>query len=146
LAGYKKALEDYGIPFDESYVKYCLYGGKIEAENEAAIEEMLNLPEPPDAIFTASDRLTTGCMSVFQRKGIRVPDEIAIVGFTNISVAHLLNPPLTTVMQPAMEMGQQAVELLIRLIEHPQKDEKFETRSLKTALTIRASSVGKTVV
>jgi LacI family transcriptional regulator len=75
-----------------------------------------------------------------------VPEEIAIVGFTNISVAELLNPPLTTVVQPALEMGQQAVELLIRLIEHPQKDEKFETRSLKTALTIRASSVGKTVV
>lgn len=146
LAGYKKALEDYGIPFDESYVKYCLYGGKIEAENEAAIEELLTLPEPPDAIFTASDRLTTGCMSVFQRKGIRVPDEVAIVGFTNISVANLLNPPLTTVMQPAMEMGQQAVELLIRLIEHPQQNDKFETRSLKTVVTIRESSVGKTVV
>jgi LacI family transcriptional regulator len=49
-------------------------------------------------------------------------------------------------MQPAMEMGQQAVELLIRLIEHPQKTDKYETRSLKTVLTIRDSSVGKTVV
>jgi LacI family transcriptional regulator len=143
LAGYKQALGDNGLPYDESYIKYCLYGGKVVAENEAAIEELLALPEPPDAIFTASDKLTTGCMSVLQRKQIRIPEEIAIVGFTNISVAELLNPPLTAVVQPATEMGQQAVELLIRLIEQPQKTANFEIRSLKTSLIIRESSIGK---
>lgn len=143
LAGYKQALEDNGLPFDESYVKYCYHGGKVATENEAAVQEMLEMSEPPDAIFTASDRLTTGCMSVLQKKKIRIPEQIAIVGFTNISVAELLNPPLTAVVQPAMEMGQQAVELLIRLIEHPQKTDVFETRSLKTSLIIRESSVGK---
>lgn len=143
LAGYKQALEDYGLPFDESYVKYCYHGGKVAAENEQAVQEMLEMPEPPDAIFTASDRLTTGCMSVLQKSNIKIPEQIAIVGFTNISVAELLNPPLTAVVQPAMEMGQQAVELLIRLIEHPQKTDVFETRSLKTSLIIRESSVGK---
>jgi LacI family transcriptional regulator len=146
LAGYKQALEDYGLPFDESYVKYCYHGGKVAEENEAAVQEMLEMPEPPDAIFTASDRLTTGCMSVFQKHNIKVPEQIAIVGFTNISVAELLNPPLTAVVQPAMEMGQQAVELLIRLIEHPQKTDVFETRSLKTSLIIRESSAGKSGV
>ncbi|MCF0050086.1 LacI family transcriptional regulator [Dyadobacter chenwenxiniae] len=143
LAGYKQALEDYGLPFDESYVKYCYHGGKVASENEQAVQEMLEMPEPPDAIFTASDRLTTGCMSVLQNNHISIPEQIAIVGFTNISVAELLNPPLTAVVQPAMEMGQQAVELLIRLIEHPQKTDVFETRSLKTSLIIRESSVGK---
>ncbi|MCE6990353.1 LacI family DNA-binding transcriptional regulator [Dyadobacter sp. CY323] len=143
LAGYKKALEDFGLPFDEDYVKYCLYGGKMVAENEAAVEELLNMSEPPDAIFTASDRLTTGCLSVLNRRNIRIPEEIGIVGFTNISVAELLNPPLTAVVQPALDMGQQAVELLIRLIEHPQKTDVFETRSVKTSLIKRESSVGK---
>ncbi|MCF2493629.1 MULTISPECIES: LacI family DNA-binding transcriptional regulator [Dyadobacter] len=146
LAGYKQALEDYGLPFDESYVKYCYHGGKVAEENEAAVQEMLEMPEPPDAIFTASDRLTTGCMSVFQKHNIKVPEQIAIVGFTNISVAELLNPPLTAVVQPAMEMGQQAVELLIRLIEHPQKTDVFETRSLKTSLIIRESTAGKSAI
>ncbi|MCE7071482.1 LacI family transcriptional regulator [Dyadobacter sp. CY327] len=146
LAGYKQALEDYGLPFDESYVKYCYHGGKVAEENEAAVQEMLEMPEPPDAIFTASDRLTTGCMSVFQKHNIKVPEQIAIVGFTNISVAELLNPPLTAVVQPAMEMGQQAVELLIRLIEHPQKTDVFETRSLKTSLIIRESTAGKPAI
>jgi len=146
LAGYKQALEDYGLPFDESYVKYCYHGGKVAEENEAAVREMLEMPEPPDAIFTASDRLTTGCMSVLQKHNIKVPEQIAIVGFTNISVAELLNPPLTAVVQPAMEMGQQAVELLIRLIEHPQKTDVFETRSLKTSLIIRESTAGKPAI
>ncbi|MCE7064503.1 LacI family DNA-binding transcriptional regulator [Dyadobacter sp. CY326] len=143
LAGYKQALEDNGIAFDESYVKYCYHGGKVVSENETAVQEMLELPEPPDAIFTASDRLTTGCMAVLQKNKIKIPEQIAIVGFTNISVAELLNPPLTAVVQPAMEMGQQAVDLLIRLIEHPQKTNVFETRSLKTSLIIRESSIGK---
>ncbi|NIJ53415.1 LacI family DNA-binding transcriptional regulator [Dyadobacter arcticus] len=143
LAGYRKALEDNGIPFDESYVRYCIYGGKVVAENEEAIGELLALPEPPDAIFTASDRLTTGCLAVLQKRRIKIPEEIAIVGFTNISVAELLNPPLTAVVQPALEMGQQAVELLIRLIEHPQKKGDYEIRFLQTSLITRESSVGK---
>jgi LacI family transcriptional regulator len=143
LAGYKQALEDNGIQFDEAYVKYCDHGGKVTSENEKAVREMLDLPEPPDAIFTASDRLTTGCMSVLHQRHIRIPEEIAIVGFTNIGVADLLNPPLTAVVQPALEMGQQGVELLIRLIEHPNKAGDFETRSLKTSLVIRESSAGK---
>lgn len=142
LAGYKKALEDNGIPFDESYVKYCHHGGKLTTENEAAMQELLNMPEPPDAILAASDRLTSGCLSVLHKNRIRIPEEIALVGFTNIGVADLLNPPLTAVVQPAMEMGQQAVELLIRLIENPKKISKFETRSFKTSLMVRESSAG----
>lgn len=145
LAGYKKALEDYAIPFDESYVKYCNHGGKVVGENEAAVNELLNMAEPPDAIFTASDRITTGCLSVLQRNHIRIPEDVAIVGFTNIGVADLLNPPLTSVVQPAMDMGQQATELLIRLIENPKKNTVFETRLLKTSLIIRESSAGKMV-
>lgn len=140
LAGYRKALEDYGIPFEESLVKYCHHGGKMNSENEAAMEELLNLPEPPDAIFTASDRLTTGCLAVLQKHKMKIPDQVALVGFTNIAVAELLNPPLTAVVQPATEMGQQAVDLLIRLIERPQKTNAFETRAFKTSLVERESS------
>jgi LacI family transcriptional regulator len=145
LAGYKQALEDHSIPFDESYIKYCHHGGMLASENEMAVRELLNMAVVPDAIFTASDRLTTGCMSVLLREHIRIPDEIAIVGFTNIGVAELLNPPLTTIVQPAMDMGQQATELLIRLIEHPKKTPVYETRSLNTLLMIRESSAGKMV-
>lgn len=143
LAGYKKALEDNNLLFDESYIKYCHHGGKLVSENEAAIQELLDMAYPPDAVLAASDRLTTGCLSVLLKKKIKVPEEMAVVGFSNIGVAELLNPPLTAVVQPAMEMGQQAVDLLIRLIEHPKKTSEFEIRSFKTSLVIRESSVGK---
>jgi LacI family transcriptional regulator len=143
LDGYKKALEDYNLVFDESYVKYCHHGGKVVSENEEAVQELLDMAEPPDAIFTASDRITTGCMSVLKKNNINIPDQIALVGFTNISVAELLNPPLTAVVQPALEMGQQATELLIRLIESTKQPIDFETRSLKTSLVIRESSKSK---
>ncbi|MCF2444523.1 LacI family transcriptional regulator [Dyadobacter sp. CY345] len=145
LAGYRQALEDNGISFDESYVKYCHHGGMMLEENETAVQELLNLPEPPDAIFTASDRLTTSCMSVLIQKNIKIPEEMALLGFTNTSVAELFNPPLTTVVQPAIDMGHQATELLIRLIEHPKKPTIFETRSLQTSLIIRDSTVEKIV-
>lgn len=145
LEGYKKALEDYSIQFDESYVKYCHHGGKVVSENEAAVQELLDMPEPPDAIFTASDRITTGCMLVLKKNNIKIPDEIALVGFTNLSVAELLDPPLTAVVQPALEMGQQATELLIKLIESSKKPTVFEMRSLKTSLVVRESSLAKKV-
>jgi LacI family transcriptional regulator len=143
LAGYKKALEDHNLPFDEAYVKYCHHGGKFVSENELAMQELLALPQAPDAILAASDRLTTGCLSVLHKNNIKIPEEIAVVGFTNIGVADLLNPPLTSVVQPALEMGQQAVELLIRLIQNPKKTGAFETRSFKTSLIVRESTAGK---
>jgi LacI family transcriptional regulator len=146
LEGYKRALEDYGMLYDESYVKYCHHGGKVVSENEAAVQELLEMPEQPDAIFTASDRITTGCMSVLKKNNIKIPETIALVGFTNLSVAELLNPPLTAVVQPALEMGQQATELLIKLIENPKRPTAFETRSLATSLIIRESSMSKVIM
>jgi LacI family transcriptional regulator len=146
LAGYKKALEDNNIPFDDAYVKYCHHGGKVVSENEKAMQELLDMPEPPDAILAASDRLTTACLAVLLKNKVSIPEQIAVVGFTNIGVAELLNPPLTAVVQPALEMGQQAVELLIRLIEHPKKTSAFETRSFKTSLVVRESSAAKIAV
>lgn len=145
LAGYRKALEDNGIDYDEAYVKYCHHGGMVASENEEAIQQLLDMPEPPDAIFAASDRLTTGCLAVLIKNKIKIPEEIALLGFTNIAVADLLNPPLTAVVQPAIEMGQQATEMLIRLIEYPQKVNGFEKKTMKTSLHIRESTVGSTI-
>ncbi|QRR03661.1 LacI family DNA-binding transcriptional regulator [Dyadobacter sandarakinus] len=142
LAGYRKALEDHGIAFDEKYVRYFAHGGKDEGENRDGIRALMQLPEPPDAIFSASDRLSTGCLAVLQNEKVKVPEQVALVGFTNSGVADLFNPPLTTVVQPAMEMGQQAMNLLIRLIEHPQAQNNFETMAFKTSLNVRESSAG----
>jgi LacI family transcriptional regulator len=141
LAGYKAALAAHKIPLNESYIKYCNHGGKIVKEIEDAITSLINLKQKPDAIFAASDRLTTSSLSTLKTLGLKIPNDVAFVGFTNYGLVELLNPPLSAVHQPAFEMGQVATELLIQLIESKRPVTKFETRVLQTELCIRDSSV-----
>ena len=141
LAGYKAALADHQIPFEESLVKYCKYGGLIESETVEAVESLLSLRQKPDAIVAASDKLSTGCLAALARRNVRVPEDMAIVGFTNSLLTDIFHPALTSVRQPAFEMGQVAMEMLIQLIESKHPTTKFETRVLNTELTVRSSSV-----
>lgn len=141
LEGYKEALEKHNIPFNESLVKYCNHGGMIIAEIEEAVESLYKSKNKPDAIFTASDRITTVCLDVFKRKQKR---EIGLIGFTNTNLGDLFQNPLTVIRQPAFEIGQNATELLIQIIESKRPITEFETRVLETELIIRQSSIKKT--
>ncbi|MHA4806705.1 LacI family DNA-binding transcriptional regulator [Flavitalea flava] len=143
LAGYMAALADYGVPFDGSLVKYCTYGGLIYRETEEAVDTLLALKKRPDAIVAASDKLTTGCLTALAKRNIKIPGSMGVVGFTNSLLAEIFHPPLTTIRQPAFEMGQLAMESLIQIIESKHPVTKFETQVLNTELTIRASSVKK---
>jgi len=140
LDGYKAALEKHGTPYNNEYIKNCNRGGMVQEEVENAIQELMRLKNKPDAIFVASDRLTTTCMHVIKKLGLRVPDEIAIAGFTNSDVAELFDPPLTVVQQPAFQMGQMATEMLIDLVESKRPVTEFVTEKLNTQLIARASS------
>jgi len=140
LAGYKQALLDAGRSIDERYIKFCLHGGMIREETHQALAELLQLPERPDAIFTASDRLSTTTLSQLKTMQIPIPCDIALVGFTNSISADIFNPSLTSVVQPALEMGQQATEMLVSLIESRRPVTQFEKRVLETQLQIRDSS------
>ncbi len=140
LAGYRKALEENGLPFEDAYVKYFNYGDMNPSQTDRIVTELLGLPDRPDALFSATDRLTSASLTSLHNAGVRVPLDIALVGFTNLSVAHLLDPALTCVTQPAFEMGRVATEMLIGLIESKQPVTQFETRVLPTTLWTRASS------
>jgi LacI family transcriptional regulator len=141
LIGYKDALLQAGLSFDESLVKYCEGGGMIVPEVTQAIGEILTSPLKPDAIFMGSDRLSTGTLNVLKKMNIDIPGQVALAGFTNSTAADIFNPPLTTVVQPALEMGKQAIEMLIQLIESKKPTAPFEKRILPTELIIRASSL-----
>jgi LacI family transcriptional regulator len=145
LNGYKAALTDNGIPVNESYIKYCSHGGMIFAELEEAVKELVNMKERPDAIFSAGDRLTFSCLSVLRSIGLKTPDDIAIVGFSNSPLGELMNPSLTAVKQPAFEMGQVATELLIKMIESKRPVTEFEKVVLQTEIVIRDSSANKMI-
>jgi LacI family transcriptional regulator len=145
LNGYKAALADNDIAVNESYIKYCSHGGMIFAELEEAVKELVNLKDRPDAVFSAGDRLTFSCLSILKSMGLKTPDDIAIVGFSNSPLGELLNPGLTAVKQPAFEMGQVATELLIKLIESKRPVTEFEKVVLQTEIVIRDSSANKII-
>ena len=140
LAGYKAALTDNGMAADESMIKYCQHGGMIFSEVEKAVNELMVLQHPPDAIFAAADKLTTNCLRIFIAKGIKVPGDIGLIGFSNSDLAELINPPLSVIRQPAFEMGETATKLLLQLIESKRPVTDFETKVLSTELFIRGST------
>jgi LacI family transcriptional regulator len=137
LEGYTEALHENALIADNQYIKNCPHGGMIYEEVETAIRELLDLDVQPDAIFVAGDRLTMCCMHVLKGMNILKPTGIQIAGFSNSDVLDLFNPSLTSVFQPAFEMGQVATEKLLELIEAKYPVTEFERKILNTSLFIR---------
>jgi LacI family transcriptional regulator len=140
LEGYKNALAEHNIPFNEKYVQHCNHGGMVAEEIEESLKRLMAQKQKPDAVVTASDRITTCLMSAARKMKLKIPDQLAIVGFTNTNIPELFNPPITTIRQPAFEMGQVATELLIKIIESKRPVTEFETKVLDTELTVRESA------
>lgn len=138
MEGYREALEKHQLPFDESLVKHCDHGGMILEEVEDAIKELFKETDQPDAIFTASDRITTLCFGVLKK--MKLKKFPGFIGFCNTKVGQLFDPPMSVVRQPAFEIGQVAIELLIQLIESKRPTTEFKKRMIDTELIIRASS------
>jgi LacI family transcriptional regulator len=141
LAGYEKALQENGIPVTQSLIKYCAHGGMLRNEIFNSIKELLSLKEKPDAILAASDRLSTNTLAILSEKQIKIPEQIALAGFTNSINAQIFMPPLTAVIQPAFDIGKKATELLVELIESKKPVTAFEKVILDTQLEIRLSSM-----
>jgi LacI family transcriptional regulator len=139
LAGYKEALNANGIKINNDYIKHCFYGGMVFSEVEEAINQLLTLKDPPEAIVTLSDKLTIGSLKTIKRRGLKIPADIALVGFSNSDLTELTDPPLTVVRQPALEMGKAATELLLQLIESKRPVTEFEKRILSPEFIIMES-------
>jgi LacI family transcriptional regulator len=104
----------------------------------------LNMPNPPDAIFATDDPMAMGAIAAIREKGLKIPQDIAVVGFGNWFFGEMIEPSLTTVDQPGFEMGQESARMLIKQIELKDKGEPvLETKTLKTKLVIRNSSLKK---
>jgi DNA-binding LacI/PurR family transcriptional regulator len=134
LAGYRQVLEEAGIPFDEGLVRY---GDFREESGRVAMKQLLDLSEPPTAVFVASDLVAFGALVAIKEQGLRVPEDIALVGFDDVRLAHYVNPPLTTVRLPAYELGYGAATLLTELVAGEQVEEREIL--LQTTLVVRQS-------
>ena len=133
LAGYKQALTEHDIPLDESLIQK---GGFLPETGQAAMEKVLALPDRPTALFAASDVMAIGAMSAIRAAGLRIPDDVAVVGFDDIFLAAHTQPPLTTIRVPAYGLGWTGADVLISLIEG---EEEVSAVTLETELVIRDS-------
>jgi LacI family transcriptional regulator len=142
LEGYIEALKQHNMAIDKALIVPCPFGS-IE-EGRAATEKLLSLKNPPDAIFASNDPAAMGSMQAIKEKGLKIPADVAVAGFSNWFFSSMTEPPLTSVDQPGFEMGQEAARLLIRHIEMKEKDDaepEPETKILKTRLVVRESSL-----
>ncbi|MEU5991073.1 LacI family DNA-binding transcriptional regulator [Spirillospora sp. NPDC047418] len=110
LAGYREALADAGLP---EYVEYGDFG---EASGISAAEKLLAAQPRLDAVFAASDPMAFGALRILHRRGRRIPDDVAVIGFDDSSAAPLADPPLSTVHQSLEEMGVEMARLLVSRI------------------------------
>ena len=116
--GYREALEANGLPFDPKLVKH---GDSKHDSGVRLCDELLSLPNPPDAIFTGNNLITLGALETIHKRGVKIPQEVAIIGFDDMYWSISLNPPLTAVFQPAYEIGRRSGELLIQRIKDPKR-------------------------
>lgn len=138
--GYKKALEDYDISFDPEYLI------QNDLSNEAglkAAQHILEMDPLPDGLFVANDTCAIACMSTLKEKGIKIPDDIAVVGFNNDPISSFVNPKLTTINYHGNEMGKVVVRNLISYLDGDDNISVTDTIILNAELIIRESSVKK---
>jgi LacI family transcriptional regulator len=137
-AGYEEAHRDAGIAPDGSLTVLCAFK---QAEGYSAMQQLLNMPSPPTAVFAASNLLTLGALQAIHERHLGIPNEIAIVGFDEMPWAMSLRPPLTTVAQPAFDVGRTAAELFLARVREPSLPRRQVV--LETQLIIRSSCGSK---
>lgn len=134
-AGYRDALAEAGITFDPDLVRV---GGFTEESAARPAHELLTLADRPTAVFAANDLSAIQVVRTAGELGLSVPDDVSVVGFDNIPESALTDPPLTTVDQSIQALGQEAIRMLLDLIEHPGAVPAQVT--LPTELVVRRST------
>lgn len=139
--GYKQAMEKHGLPVADGWVRF---GDHKHESGYARALELMDEDDPPSAWFVANNMMTLGALNAVHDRGRHIPDDIAIVGFDDMPWAISLNPPLTVVAQPTLEIGQLAANMLMERIQQP--DLAPRVTVVDTKLIIRASSGAHTKV
>ncbi|MVT08709.1 LacI family DNA-binding transcriptional regulator [Chitinophaga tropicalis] len=140
LKGYKEALSQYKIKFREDHVIITDLSQEAGAEAAKTILKMKPLPE---GVFAANDSCAVGCMLALKERGIRIPEDIAFVGFNNDPVTGVIDPHLTTISYRGYEIGQVAARHLISYLSGTSHVSSTNTIILRSELIVRASSLKK---
>lgn len=135
--GYKKALEDNRIVFQESLVNLSMLNEQTGID---MANKILNMNQLPDGIFASNDTSAVALMGELKKKGIKIPEQIAIVGFNDNPISRIIEPNLSTIVYPGQDMGEVAATTLINKLNNTEK-EKLKTIVLGHELLIRQSSL-----
>jgi LacI family transcriptional regulator len=137
LAGYRKALEDSGIEYNNNYIR----AGQYKSEwGLTAVKQLLDEGLDFDAVFCGNDLIAISVIKLLKSKGYNIPNDVGVVGFDDIYMASVVEPGLTTIKQPNYEMGYKAVELLIEVLEKSGEAAEQKTIILDTELIVRKST------
>ncbi|MGM0500306.1 MAG: LacI family DNA-binding transcriptional regulator [Bacillota bacterium] len=135
LAGYKSEMKAQNLEIRDEWIiqgRFSVDGGV------KAMEEILKLDDRPTAIFCMGDEIAVGAMQTIKEAGLKVPDDFSIVGFDDIEISQYLNPALTTIRQQKAEMGIEAANMVLKMINKP--EEKVEAEIIDTEFVLRNST------
>ncbi|TKG93488.1 LacI family transcriptional regulator [Puteibacter caeruleilacunae] len=137
--GFIQALKDYNIPVYEDLI--------VEADSfetgHQTVKQLFKGPDRPDSLFAVNDLTAIGAIQAIHELGLKIPDDVAVTGFSDGRFSNIVNPKLTSVDQHGYEMGKTATEILLKRIMEDQREYTPETRVLKGNLIVRNSSVKK---
>lgn len=134
--GYEDALRRHGLAVNKALIKIC----DNYTEALALTPLLLELPEPPDAFFAVNDETAIGVLNVVKARGLKIPDEVAVCGFTNNNLGEVSDPLLTSVDQHGYELGATAMKLLKNRLDGLADDKRIVSRVIKTNLVVRQST------
>lgn len=134
--GYEDGLRKHRIQVDQALIKICdNYTDALQVT-----PELFSLPEPPDAFFAVNDETAIGILNVVKARGLKIPQQISICGFTNNTLAEVSDPLLTSVDQHGYEMGATAMTLLIDRLNGVREEGRIVSKIIKTNLVVREST------
>lgn len=145
--GYRKALNEKDIPIREEFSVHC--PSSVEYGYQS-MEKLLDLKDRPTAVFCVSDEIAVGALDCILDRGLKVPDDISLMGFDDIDLGQVVRPKLTTIHQPIYEIGREAAKLLINIIEqkdkHSGKAENLMATDIPTQIILDHSLVERETV
>ncbi|MCX7030333.1 MAG: LacI family DNA-binding transcriptional regulator [Spirochaetes bacterium] len=135
--GYRRALEDHGVAYDERFVRL---GDMKQASGYRLFGQMIEDGDRPRAVFAENDLMALGCMQAARERGFRVPEDIAIIGFDDIPFASFPEVQLTTIRQPTYDMGRMAVDILLACVARSPGWREARQVVLKPQLVVRRTA------
>lgn len=141
MEGYKLALANYGVNIDEELIKEIEFDD-LRNSVKKAMHQLLQTTPPVDALFLANNHLTVSCLEVIRDMGLRIPYDIMLFSFDDIELFKFSYPPVSAIAQPIELIGQNAIEILLNILEKKKSSLEFQKVILPTRLEKRRSSAG----